>query len=219
MRSNGARGGRSPELFHRRLMSKIKQYDMIYKMYVKGKDRFTSDNPLGVPIWAEVKKIAEKRDADDDKKSILYNILVERTSHAPRTNFVWYLPDFPNHRKGARGGGLIEEHLVADVSAMMSSELRRHCNHFFIFLKAFLCGVFPQLPVQPSTECTPWIPTRSSFLTEHSIKSITKQPTPLHLPSYPPWKTTPYLHSLHYHLCPCYRQRRGEGRRSNGGGT
>ena len=29
-----------------------------------------------------------------------------------------------------------EEHLLADVSATMSSELRRHCNHFFIFFKA-----------------------------------------------------------------------------------
>ena len=31
---------------------------------------------------------------------------------------------------------LKEEHLLADVSAMMSSELRRHCNHYSIFLEA-----------------------------------------------------------------------------------
>ena len=35
---------------NRRLINKIKQYDMIYNMYVKGEDRFTSENPLGVPI-------------------------------------------------------------------------------------------------------------------------------------------------------------------------
>ena len=29
---------------------------------------------------------------------------------------------------------LKEEHMLADVSAMMSSELRRHCNHFFIII-------------------------------------------------------------------------------------
>ena len=46
-----------------------------------------------------------------------------------------------------------EEHLLADVSAMMSSEFRRHCNHYFIFFLSFLRDVFPQLPVQPSTEC------------------------------------------------------------------
>ena len=32
---------------------------------------------------------------------------------------------------------LKEEHMLADVSATMSSELRRHCNHYFIFLKLF----------------------------------------------------------------------------------
>ena len=44
--------------------------------------------------------------------------------------------------------------MLADVSAMMSSEFRRHCNHYFIFFLSFLRDVFPQLPVQPSTECT-----------------------------------------------------------------
>ena len=46
-----------------------------------------------------------------------------------------------------------EEHLLADVSAMMSSELRHHCNHYFFFLSC-LRDMFPELPVQPSTECT-----------------------------------------------------------------
>ena len=46
-----------------------------------------------------------------------------------------------------------EEHLLADVSSIISSELRRHCKHYFIFLSC-LRNVFPQLPVQPSTECT-----------------------------------------------------------------
>ena len=48
---------------------------------------------------------------------------------------------------------LKEEHLLPDVSAMMSSELRRYCNRFSFFL-SFLWDVFPQLPVQPGTECT-----------------------------------------------------------------
>ena len=53
------------------------------------------------------------------------------------------------------GGGVkIEECMLADVSAMMSSELRRHSNLFFIF-KRFLRDVFPQIPVHPDTECTP----------------------------------------------------------------
>ena len=43
--------------------------------------------------------------------------------------------------------------MLADVSAMMSSKLRRHCNHFSFF-NFFLRDVFPQLPVQPSTEYT-----------------------------------------------------------------
>ena len=46
------------------------------------------------------------------------------------------------------------EHLLAHVSAMMSEELRRHCNNFCIFFQLFLCAVFLQVPVQPSTECT-----------------------------------------------------------------
>ena len=42
-----------------------------------------------------------------------------------------------------------KEHLLADVSAMMSSELRRR-SKFFVFFN-FLRDVFPQVPVQPST--------------------------------------------------------------------
>ena len=46
------------------------------------------------------------------------------------------------------------EHILADVSAMMLSELRHHCNHYLICSKSYLRDVFPQLPVQPSTKCT-----------------------------------------------------------------
>ena len=47
---------------------------------------------------------------------------------------------------------LKKEHMMTDSSAMMSLELRRHCNHFFI-KKSFLRDVVPQLLVQPSSEC------------------------------------------------------------------
>ena len=45
---------------------------------------------------------------------------------------------------------LKDEHLLADVSAMMSLELRRHFNH----KKICLCHGFPHLNVHSSTECT-----------------------------------------------------------------
>ena len=48
---------------------------------------------------------------------------------------------------------LKEEHLLSGVSAMIILELRRHWNHFSL-KKSCLRDVFPQLPVQPSTECT-----------------------------------------------------------------
>ena len=35
--------------FHRRIIREIK-YNLIYKMYVKWKDEFTTDNPPGAPI-------------------------------------------------------------------------------------------------------------------------------------------------------------------------
>ena len=63
------------------------------------------------------------------------------------------------------------EHMLADVSAMTSSELRRHCNHYFIF-KSYLRDVFPQLPVHPSTEYTRTDTLHSDpicFFTEHVI--------------------------------------------------
>ena len=50
VRSNGSRGVVLLSSSRRRLIKKINKYDMIYKMYVKGEDRFTSENPLGVPI-------------------------------------------------------------------------------------------------------------------------------------------------------------------------
>ena len=42
--------------------------------------------------------------------------------------------------------------MLADVSTMMSSELGHHFTNISFF-KAVFTGVFPQLPVHPSTEC------------------------------------------------------------------
>ena len=46
-----------------------------------------------------------------------------------------------------------EEHLLDDVSVTMSSELRRHCTHISLYKESCFHDVFPQIPVQPSTEC------------------------------------------------------------------
>ena len=50
MGSNGARGGSYPELISQKTDKEDtkKRYDI--KMYVKGKDRFTSENPMWAPI-------------------------------------------------------------------------------------------------------------------------------------------------------------------------
>ena len=53
--------------------------------------------------------------------------------------------------------------MLVDVSAMMSSELRRHCNHYFFFYLNLLHDMSHQLPVQRSTECT-WTDTLHSDL-------------------------------------------------------
>ena len=61
--------------------------------------------------------------------------------------------------------------MLADEIAMMSSEVQLHCNHF-LYLSC-LRDVFPQLPVQPSTECTRTDTPHSNpiqFLTERVIK-------------------------------------------------
>ena len=49
---------------------------------------------------------------------------------------------------------LKEEHMLADVSTMMSSELRRHCNHLYLIISKLLSKVFPHLPEHPSNEFT-----------------------------------------------------------------
>ena len=51
------------------------------------------------------------------------------------------------------GIDLKEEHFLVDVSAMMISELRRHCTPIS-FLKSCFCDWFPQFSIQHSTECT-----------------------------------------------------------------
>ena len=68
-----------PGLLQRRLISKIKQYDVIDKIYVRGKGRFSQKITLGHRFGLRRKK-SQKRDANDDKRSTLYNILVERAS-------------------------------------------------------------------------------------------------------------------------------------------
>ena len=79
------------------------------------------------------------------------------------------------------GIALKEEYLLADVSPMMSSELRCHCNHYFIF-KSCLHDVFPQLPVQPSTECTRTDTLNSNpFLIFHGTCHKTQSQTNGHL--------------------------------------
>ena len=40
--------------------------------------------------------------------------------------------------------------MLADISAMMSSELRRHCTHISFF-KSYFRDVLPQLPIKPIT--------------------------------------------------------------------
>ena len=82
---------------------------------------------------------------------------------------------------------LKEKHMLADVSVMMSSELRRHCNHYFIFLSC-LRDVFPQLPVQPSNEFMRTDTLNSDpFLifdvTGHKIKSQTNHHTSINVHS------------------------------------
>ena len=67
----------------------------------------------------------------------------------------------------------MEEHCVNYVSAMMSSELRRHCTPIPLFLKAvFVTGShsFPYSLVMNVHALTPCILTLSYFLTERAIK-------------------------------------------------
>ena len=44
-----------------------KKYDTIYKKHVKGKGKFTTQNPLGAPIWKDVKN----RDENSEKKKMM----------------------------------------------------------------------------------------------------------------------------------------------------
>ena len=69
---------------------------------------------------------------------------------------------------------------------------------YFFFFKIWFHDMFPQLPVQPSTTWTRTYTLHSDpilFLdgTCHNYP-ITNQPPPLHWPSYPPLKTSNYLH-------------------------
>ena len=56
-----------------------KRYEIMHKQYDKGRGKFVMQNPLGEPIKQDVKnrdENSEEKENDDNKNSILYNILV-----------------------------------------------------------------------------------------------------------------------------------------------
>ena len=114
---------------------------------------------------------------------------------------------------------LKEEHMLADVSDMMSSELRRHCNHYFIFISC-LRDVFPPLPVQPITEfkCTDTLNSYPFLITDgicHKTQSQTNRhpsinchrrrgkPLPPSIILLSTWAITPSAHYFPVIDCRC----------------
>ena len=73
---------------------------MIYKMYVKGENYFTAENPPGALIWDEVQnceKYIWKKDGDDDKMMIKINPVQysrKANRNARRAHLTRYYPHF-----------------------------------------------------------------------------------------------------------------------------
>ena len=82
-------------IFQLRHISKIKKCDENDEKYARERGRFSLKN--GGTYLLEVKKIAKKRYADDDKRASVCEVLMNLYAL-----YLWYLADFYKHQKGSK---------------------------------------------------------------------------------------------------------------------